>query len=233
MFDDSNADAKRAGRAANPEDGRTDGAQAPDSRLELNTFLVNEPDTPLLFDESPKDYRATIHDYGDGLCETSYRLIPDSWKNRWGAGNYQQSIRGKSDNREINEENAVRRAKSKVRKLAITLRADHLLTLSFRDRIDDLGEAWKLLEKFVRRIHTQYPNWAYVAVPELQKRGAWHFHLAMRGFQDVGFIRSAWWGMYVVVEDRAILTSPIRKNSAAVETQTRPRYGLPAISRST
>lgn len=177
----------RAARAPAPEGGRTDGAPAPDPRLELDTFLVSKEEIPIPFDFSPEVYRATIHDYGDGLCEVSYRLIPEEWKNSWGSGNYQQTVRGDSDNREVNEENAVRRAKSKARKLIITMRANHLLTLTFRERIDDLQVAWKRFEQFIRFVHERYPQWQYVAAPELQKRGSWHFHVAVKGFQDIGY----------------------------------------------
>jgi hypothetical protein len=182
----------RAARAPAPEGGRTDGATAPDPRLELDTFLVSQEEIPLPFDFSPKVYRATIHDYGDGLCEISYRLIPEEWKNRWGSGNYQPTVRGDSDNREVNEENAVRRAKSKARKLIIAMRANHLLTLTFREKIDDLQVAWKRFEQFIRNVHERYPQWQYVAAPELQKRGSWHFHVAVKGFQDIGYLRACW-----------------------------------------
>ncbi|WP_285675166.1 rolling circle replication-associated protein, partial [Paralimibaculum aggregatum] len=34
--------------------------------------------------------------------------------------------------------------------------------------------------------------WPYVVVAERQKRGAIHFHLAVRGRQDVALLRAAW-----------------------------------------
>ncbi len=36
------------------------------------------------------------------------------------------------------------------------------------------------------------PTWVYIAVPERQKRGAWHWHLAVVGWQDVGLLRACW-----------------------------------------
>jgi hypothetical protein len=32
----------------------------------------------------------------------------------------------------------------------------------------------------------------YIAVAERQARGAWHWHLAVRGRQDVGMLRASW-----------------------------------------
>lgn len=36
------------------------------------------------------------------------------------------------------------------------------------------------------------PGWFYVAVAEQQERGAWHWHLAVRGRQDVELLRRLW-----------------------------------------
>lgn len=40
------------------------------------------------------------------------------------------------------------------------------------------------------RVHL--PGWLYVAVAEQQERGAWHWHLAVRGRQNVELIRTLW-----------------------------------------
>lgn len=69
---------------------------------------------------------------------------------------------------------------------------DHMLTLTFRENIIDIVKASEHLESFIRSVHSVYPKWAYVAVAERQKRGCWHFHLAVRGWQDVRFLRASW-----------------------------------------
>ena len=46
--------------------------------------------------------------------------------------------------------------------------------------------------KFVRVVKGRLPGWVYIAVAERQRRGAWHWHLAVCGRQDVGFLRDAW-----------------------------------------
>lgn len=42
------------------------------------------------------------------------------------------------------------------------------------------------------KLKVQLPGWLYVAVAEQQVRGAWHWHLAVRGRQDVDLLRSLW-----------------------------------------
>lgn len=70
--------------------------------------------------------------------------------------------------------------------------ADHLLTLTYRENKTDKEEAMHDVEVFIRNVHEKIPGWKYVMVPERQKRGAIHFHVAVKGFQDVLFLRKVW-----------------------------------------
>jgi hypothetical protein len=74
-----------------------------------------------------------------------------------------------------------------------------MLTLTFREDLVDLGLAWKALGKWFRMVKRLMPDFAYVAVPEIQKERAertgkkvWHFHLAVRGFRNVNVLRHCW-----------------------------------------
>lgn len=93
---------------------------------------------------------------------------------------------------ETNNERAQRRAKSKVRKLVMTMKADRILTLTQRENIVDIVTYNKLFVRFIKEVHKKYPEFKYVGVAEVQKRGAWHYHLAVSGWQDVGYLRACW-----------------------------------------
>lgn len=67
-----------------------------------------------------------------------------------------------------------------------------MLTLTYRDNVTDYSRACSDLSKFVRIVKKSLPHWLYVAVPEQQQRGAWHWHMAVRGRQDVSLLRTAW-----------------------------------------
>lgn len=97
-----------------------------------------------------------------------------------------------SDNREGNEDRSVRRARSRLRRLILSAQADHLLTLTYRDNVTDFDQACNDLNKFVRIVKSKIPGWVYITVAEQQKRGAWHWHMAVRGRQDVALLREAW-----------------------------------------
>lgn len=58
------------------------------------------------------------------------------------------------------------------------------LTLTFQENISDITEANQEFTKFLKRLSyhaykTRKNVIKYIAVPELQKRGAWHFHIVL------------------------------------------------------
>lgn len=111
-----------------------------------------------------------------------------------------------------NIDRSSRRAKSKARKLAMTLQVDRILTLTYRENITDIDTSSKYFVRFIKLVHKYYPNFKYVAVAEKQKRGAWHYHIAVTGWQDVGFLRKTWRSL---VDGNIDVTSPRTKGDKA------------------
>ncbi len=127
-------------------------------------------------------YRIVLRDYGSGLGEIGWSFIPVRVPVKAG--------RGESDDAKGNRDRAIRRARSRLRHLILATRADHLLTLTYRGNVTDFERACCDLSKFVRIVKGRKPDWTYIAVAERQKRGAWHWHLGVRGRQDVGLLRA-------------------------------------------
>jgi hypothetical protein len=100
--------------------------------------------------------------------------------------------RGESENREVNDATAGRAAKKRVRQACKMIGADRLVTLTYRDNVTDRELALKHWKAFVRRLRKGTTDFHYVAVMELQKRGAIHFHVAVRGRQSYFLLRSIW-----------------------------------------
>lgn len=149
------------------------GGNAP--RLDKRTYL----------DKAQGRYKVTLRDYGDGLCEIAWAFIPNRPP-------FNANGRGDSENLEGNADRAVRRARSRLRQLILAARLDHLLTLTYRENMTDFRQAGHDLRRFTRAVRTHLPGFLYVAVPEKQKRGAWHWHLAVAGRQDVQLLRRLW-----------------------------------------
>lgn len=80
-------------------------------------------------------------------------------------------------------EKAAARAKTNVRKKAKQCGADALLTLTYRENQTCLQTAKQHLVSFIKRLtYVLGPafDFRYIAVPERQKRGAIHWHIAIR-----------------------------------------------------
>lgn len=161
-----------APRAPGAPDGRG-GAAAP--RLDKRTYL----------DREQGRYKVVLRDYGNGLAEVGWAFIPSRLP-------FNINGRGDSDNLEENADRASRRARSRLRQLVLSANLDHLLTLTYRKNMTDFRQAGRDLSRFIRAVRTYLPDFLYVAVPEKQKRGAWHWHLAVRGRQDVELLRRLW-----------------------------------------
>ncbi|KAF3999450.1 rolling circle replication-associated protein [Glaciimonas immobilis] len=99
--------------------------------------------------------------------------------------------RGKSEKRERNDEDASRRAKKNVRLCCKEIRADRMITLTYRENMTDRDLALKHLKAFARRVG-KVAGFHYVAVIEQQERGAIHFHIAVHGRQSYVLVRSIW-----------------------------------------
>jgi len=143
---------------------------------------------------------------------------------------------------ETNKERSVRRARQKIRWLAKCIGADRLLTLTFRENVVDLGEAYKALTPFLAMCRREWPgSFKFVLVPERQKRGAWHFHLAMRGWWNVNKLRGFWWracGALVswsddgrpVLEDRTETPGNVQMNAPRSRGKSRRNWSVDRLS---
>ncbi len=81
-----------------------------------------------------------------------------------------------------------------------------MLTLTYRENVTDFDLACNHLSKFVRIVKGKLPGWIYIAVAEQQQRGAWHWHMAVRGRQDVDTLRACW--QHVVGEGNIDVAAP-------------------------
>ena len=88
---------------------------------------------------------------------------------------------------------SVARARTKVRRLCLTMCCDRLLTLTFRENLEDLDVAWDRFKYFTKLCRAKWgKKFRYVAVPEYQKRGAVHFHIAIAGYMKANVVRKMW-----------------------------------------
>jgi hypothetical protein len=87
---------------------------------------------------------------------------------------------------------AISRARQVVAKKCRAIGAARMLTLTTREPVTDLDAFWKLFQRFLQRCRRSGLEFQYVAVPELQKRGAWHVHVAIDRFLPHSAIYAEW-----------------------------------------
>lgn len=90
-----------------------------------------------------------------------------------------------------NRERAARRARAECAARLKAIKADRMVTLTYRENMTDRARLARDWKEFVRRIR-RVMGFDYVATHERQKRGAWHMHVAVAGRQNYRLVRSVW-----------------------------------------
>jgi hypothetical protein len=121
-------------------------------------------------------YRVSLTDLGNGHKEasiTTYATLAElpAW---WG----QPDPLKVAPTEEENRARAARRAKAQVRKKCKVMGVNSLFTLTYHANVQDRDLVAKHWDAFRRRVLKVLPGFAYVAVLERQKRGAYHIHIA-------------------------------------------------------
>lgn len=101
--------------------------------------------------------------------------------------------KGDSETRsEASIERNTRRMKQRVRVACRRFSPDHMITLTTRENITDFNESLISFREFMAKCQRQELISYYVAVPEQQKRGAWHWHIAVSGYVKASELRAIW-----------------------------------------
>ena len=135
------------------------------------------------------DWGVTHYTYPDAMEATAWKGI------RYGNKKGKQKDPEKTTREEMDPETlaaAISRARKTVRVKCSSIGADHLLTLTYRENMQDLTRGWNNLKYCLKLMRQGGWEGHYVVVAEKQKRGAWHFHLALSGRQDVKAWRATW-----------------------------------------
>jgi len=135
-------------------------------------------------------YRMMYRDFGEGEVEATVTVAAPPRKRSRSPASTAEDPRRIVENRK----RAHARARTTIRRTIMAARLDHLLTLTYRENIQDEKGTWRDFTKFIRLLRGEHQGrpWPYIAVQELQKRGAVHFHVAVCGFQDVVLLRRVW-----------------------------------------
>lgn len=130
--------------------------------------------------------RVTLRKFHNGHTEASitrYKTLADLPPGvdpitlRWEHEAPNGPARGEGD-REANVARASRRARAAARVRCKASGFDSLFTFTYRENVQDRELVARHWKETVRRIRRVIPDFAYLAVLEVQKRGALHLHVA-------------------------------------------------------
>lgn len=156
------------------------------------------------------DYYARVTRFVSGGCEALMKVVRPmaqaQFAERWSNG-FPISMAPKPEKSQFeieeekreNQRRAVSHAKKTTRYLVQQMQADRLLTLSYRENMEDREQVKEHFTKFRRLVKEGWKgrpglkNWRYVAVLERQQRGAYHIHIAVKGWQPITFLRECWY----------------------------------------
>jgi hypothetical protein len=162
--------------------------------------------------DSGNGYHIVARSYPSGDAEVCAVRIESSDQLRRGGGAVRQATSRDDQSDEV-KRRASARARKKIRRLCQTACFDRMLTLTFRENVTDRKEAWKKFHYFNKLMRWRFKEkWFYVVVPELQKRGAVHFHLAVRGWFHVQTVRRFWHRAVGELGGNVDITSPRKAN---------------------
>lgn len=195
--------------AAVPEShrGRSPGGGVPGvSNLEQWTHTDNAQPAPtptfvedgVRFDQAPP-WKVTRYTFADGSAETTCLRMSTrecQWRSRDPFAEWKPPERTQEEIEARKGDSARRsmeRARRTLRWNVKQLQLDRMLTLTTRAPIEQRDKFLEVFARFVRAVRLQWKGeFPYQAVLELQARGAYHAHLAIKGWRDVRLLRSLW-----------------------------------------
>jgi len=156
-----------------------------------------------------REYLVRGRDFGEGVTEINV-IEFDRYMRAQSLHTMPKAKRGESKKKEDNRLASAKRARRKVRLLCKALGADRMITLTYRENMQDKKRLNRDYDKVRRRLG-KYMDFLYVAVPERQKRGAWHIHIAVKGRQNYRLLRSIWHSVVGANNGNVDVRNPLRE----------------------
>ncbi|AJC17987.1 rolling circle replication-associated protein [Pandoraea sputorum] len=148
-------------------------------------------------------------DFGEGLHEINATRF-DRYMRAQSLHRIPKAKRGESEKKEDNRLSSAKRARRQVRLRCKAMQADRMITLTYRENMEDKGRLKRDFDALRRRLG-RFLDFKYIAVPERQKRGAWHIHIAVRGRQNYRILRAIWHSIVGADNGNVDVRNPFRQ----------------------
>lgn len=84
------------------------------------------------------------------------------------------------------------RAATQFRRAALAADLRYLLTTTYRENLLDYPTSKGHIQAVLRGLRRRYSDFRYVGAPEMQKRGAWHWHVLVDRRLPASEVRELW-----------------------------------------
>jgi len=145
-------------------------------------------DIGTIYDQKGSHYLRVLH-YPNGGMEGIIRLRNTEG---YGGGKRLNAVAATADADGDVESSAPRRARTCIRRHIMGSACDRMLTLTYKENFTDRDAADRHVTALLRVIKKWHKGIGYLAVPEYQKRGAIHWHIALNIRVDATRTREAW-----------------------------------------
>ena len=124
-------------------------------------------------------HRIASRVFPGGESDISTMALIRGVANPGGSGGHKRKNAKSEDMDDSTIQASASRARRRLSDNCLARSVNHLLTLTFRENVTDLDQAWSRFAYFSKLCKKHGHHFQYVAVWERQKRGAIHFHLAV------------------------------------------------------
>jgi len=87
---------------------------------------------------------------------------------------------------------SARRAGAALRERIITGGLRRMITFTHRENVTELEVSRACVRRFLRLARGKWEHFKWAGAAERQRRGAWHWHLAVNAYYDINVVRDLW-----------------------------------------
>lgn len=143
--------------------------------------------------------------YGDGYNE----LVV--FNNNNDRNFHKRKAGSRAEQSQASLDSALSRCRQKIREKNLVMQADNFFTLTSQEKITEPDVIWHYFKMWLQRLKRAGYTFPYVAVLELQKRGALHIHLSTNKYLPIKVINKHWEGLLGQNTNNAVDVSAKKK----------------------
>lgn len=166
--------------------GNISSIRAESSARASRSSVASDPPSAKLVISTSYDHGVTVFRYPSGAVEVMRTLKTTDFPT------HQSGPRGEGGDARDRTKEVARRAATEFRRAALSADLRYMLTTTYRTNLTDYAISKGHIQAVLRGLRRRYSGFRYVGAPEMQKRGAWHWHVLLDRRLDHSEVRKLW-----------------------------------------